>query len=203
MPFLSLLFIKVIMYLPFQTTKVPSWQRLPPRKPPYIQITKQFIHEWNMGLHGTIHRPRFHKNKKHIKRADQAWTTQEANASLPQQQEDHARTEHDVKASSTQHTALSRTNNEVTVAPENATNAAQTDKADLLALLYSLTTPRTSSIYHFDTDIESICVDTGASACLSTKQSNFVNLKEINNIKINGIASGLMVKGIGTLKWSI
>jgi hypothetical protein len=70
-------------------------------------------------------------------------------------------------------------------------------------MLYSLSTPGGSDTYNFDTDAERICIDTGASACLSTKKENFISLKPISNVKINGIASGLQVDGIGLLKWSI
>jgi hypothetical protein len=57
--------------------------------------------------------------------------------------------------------------------------------------------------YQFDSDTERICIDTGASACLSTRRDNFISLRDLDNIKINGIASGLKVAGIGVLRWSI
>jgi hypothetical protein len=71
------------------------------------------------------------------------------------------------------------------------------------AMLLSLSTPGGSDTYQFDTDAERICIDTGASACISTKKESFKSLKPMSNIKINGIASGLQVAGIGLLKWSI
>jgi hypothetical protein len=70
-------------------------------------------------------------------------------------------------------------------------------------MLFSLTTPGSSDAYNFDTDSERICIDTGASACISRRKESFISLKPMSNIKINGIASGLNVAGIGLLKWSI
>jgi hypothetical protein len=42
-----------------------------------------------------------------------------------------------------------------------------TDNGRLLALLFSLSTPGLDTVYHFDPTVERICVDTGASACIS------------------------------------
>ncbi len=70
-------------------------------------------------------------------------------------------------------------------------------------MLFSLVTPGPTELYQLDTNAERTCIDIGASACISTQKDNFVSLKETNNMKINGIESGLQVSGIGTLKWSI
>jgi hypothetical protein len=56
---------------------------------------------------------------------------------------------------------------------------------------------------HFGTDLECICIDTGASACISTRKENFVSIRQVDNLKINGIGSSLPVAGIGLLKWTI
>jgi len=72
-----------------------------------------------------------------------------------------------------------------------------------LAFLYSITTPQQESCYNFGTDTERICIDIGASACISTRRKNFVNLTPVKNIKINGIGSGLPVEGSGLLKWPL
>jgi hypothetical protein len=77
------------------------------------------------------------------------------------------------------------------------------ENARLQALLYSMNTPGTQKMFHFGWDTKHICIYTRASACLSTKRSNFTNLKPITNLKINGIASRLLVEGIITLKWPI
>jgi hypothetical protein len=49
----------------------------------------------------------------------------------------------------------------------------------------------------------SICIDTGASACISHDSKDFLGIREVQNISINGISIGLDVAGIGTLHWLI
>jgi hypothetical protein len=125
-------------------------------------------------------------------KGDPTWATQDANVSPHHQAEDPARTEQDVNGSSI-HT--NTTNNEMIYTDYGTQNHK--------AMLYSLSTPGNSEVYQFDSDTERICIDTGASAFLSTKKANFVSIQEIDNVKINSIASGLRVSGIGVLKWSI
>jgi hypothetical protein len=72
-----------------------------------------------------------------------------------------------------------------------------------LAYLYSLNTPANDRMMLFGSDMERICIDTGASACISTRKENFITYKPVTNIKINGIGTGLPVEGTGTLKWTI
>lgn len=72
----------------------------------------------------------------------------------------------------------------------------------LLAYLYSLSTPGVQENISFGSDMESVCVDTGASACISPHRINFTDLRPVTNLKINGIGSGLAIEGIGTLRWS-
>jgi hypothetical protein len=73
----------------------------------------------------------------------------------------------------------------------------------LQGLLFSLSTPGINSEYNFDESVERICVDTGASASVSTKRENFITLTSIKNLEINGIGAGLPIEGIGVLKWSL
>jgi hypothetical protein len=73
----------------------------------------------------------------------------------------------------------------------------------LQALLFSLSTPGIDRTYNFDSTIECICVDTGASASISTKRENFITLQPVSDLKINGIGTGLPIEGIGILKWPI
>jgi hypothetical protein len=90
--------------------------------------------------------------------------------------------------------------------PSPSINIRETDldpSSQLLAYLYSLNTPGTDRIMLFGSDMERICIDTGASACISTRRENFITFKPVNNIKINGIGTGLPVEGTGTLKWTI
>jgi hypothetical protein len=77
------------------------------------------------------------------------------------------------------------------------------DNNRLWAYLYSLTTPDRQDSVHFGTDTEYICIDTGASACISKVRTNFINLHPVKNLNIKGIATGLPIEGIGTLRWSI
>ena len=46
-----------------------------------------------------------------------------------------------------------------------------------------------------------ICIDTRALACISNDCTDFLTIKEAQNISINGIGSGLDVAGINTLHW--
>jgi hypothetical protein len=73
----------------------------------------------------------------------------------------------------------------------------------LQAYLYSLSTPGADNTITFGTDSERICIDTGASACISAKRSNFIKLHPITNLSITGIGAGLPIAGIGTLRWSL
>ena len=46
-----------------------------------------------------------------------------------------------------------------------------------------------------------ICVDTGASACVSNHKQNFVSLDTGGSTFIKGIGSGLQIAGTGALRW--
>jgi hypothetical protein len=80
---------------------------------------------------------------------------------------------------------------------------SESENRHLQAYLYSLTTPNHHDKVHFGSDTENICIDTGASACISRIKANFVNLHPITNLTIKGIGTGLPIEGIGTLRWSI
>jgi hypothetical protein len=73
----------------------------------------------------------------------------------------------------------------------------------LQGLLLSLSTTPASNKVSFATDVENICIDTGALACISNRKENFESLQPIQNLKINGIGTGLPIKGIGRLKLPI
>ena len=53
---------------------------------------------------------------------------------------------------------------------------------------------------NFDSESYPICIDTGATCCISTECLHFVLLDLIENVKITGIASRLAVKGMGIVK---
>jgi hypothetical protein len=48
---------------------------------------------------------------------------------------------------------------------------------------------------------QTICVDTGASACISDHKHDFVTLDTYGSAFIEGIGSGLKIAGTGTLRW--
>jgi hypothetical protein len=48
-----------------------------------------------------------------------------------------------------------------------------------------------------------ICIDTGASSCISNNKSDFLDLQPTSNNVLNGIGSGLHIEGIGTLCWKL
>jgi hypothetical protein len=48
-----------------------------------------------------------------------------------------------------------------------------------------------------------ICIDTGASACISNNENDFVSLVACNNNTIQGIGTGLKIARKGRLQWSI
>jgi hypothetical protein len=48
-----------------------------------------------------------------------------------------------------------------------------------------------------------VCIDTGASCCISNNKSDFTHFKESTSSVLHGISSGLSIHGTGTIKWSI
>jgi hypothetical protein len=50
---------------------------------------------------------------------------------------------------------------------------------------------------------EYVCVDTGVSSTIWKIIKDFISLEKIDNLMINGIASGLKVEGVGVLKFTI
>jgi hypothetical protein len=55
----------------------------------------------------------------------------------------------------------------------------------------------------FDPGGKSVCIDTGASGTIYTLRQHFISLQKVDNMMINGIASGLKVKGIGVIRFTI
>ena len=50
---------------------------------------------------------------------------------------------------------------------------------------------------------KAICIDTGASVCISNDKSDFISLTLTSDQTLQGIGSGLEIAGEGTLRWSI
>jgi hypothetical protein len=93
-------------------------------------------------------------------------------------------------------------NQELITPPPDLFDQVRTRESNiqLQALLYTMSMPAQDKTMHFGFDSERIYIDTGASACISTRRENFAKLQAMENIKINGIGTGLPVEGVGTLK---
>jgi hypothetical protein len=48
-----------------------------------------------------------------------------------------------------------------------------------------------------------ICIDSGASMTVSNNKDDFVSLQPIKDQRLSGIAKGLPIAGIGTIKWPL
>jgi hypothetical protein len=48
-----------------------------------------------------------------------------------------------------------------------------------------------------------ICIDSGASCCISNKKADFLTFAPSTSTILQGISSGLKIAGTGTLKWTI
>jgi hypothetical protein len=78
-------------------------------------------------------------------------------------------------------------------------------KAKLLAYLTALISAdiKKKGKAVFDLGGEYVCVNTGASITIWKFLKDFISLERIDNLMINGIASGLKVEGVGVLKFTI
>jgi hypothetical protein len=80
--------------------------------------------------------------------------------------------------------------------PSNATK--------LIMLSAWQSTNNTSPLYmDYASGSKAICVDTGASSCISNNKTDFISLKQVTNQTITSIGSGLEIAGRGTLRWTI
>jgi hypothetical protein len=48
-----------------------------------------------------------------------------------------------------------------------------------------------------------ICIDTGASCCISNQKHDFLTFAPSSSTVLKGIGSGLSIAGTGTIKWKI
>jgi hypothetical protein len=178
LPILSLFVIQAII---LKSRPIIPWIRQPPPSPTAILLHNWFWQEWNKGIHGYITRLR---NPGSFK-----FTVHPLN--IPDLVNQHAPLTNNLPDPSTvrQH--------------HSPSFCSEAENTNLCALLFSLSTPGVDNTYHFDSTIERICVDTGASASISTKRDNFITLKPVSDLKINGIGTGLPIEGIGILKWPL
>jgi len=76
--------------------------------------------------------------------------------------------------------------------------------AEKLAMLSAWQTSITNStIMNYASGSKAICIDTGASVCISNDKCDFITFQPITNQTISGIGSGLNVAGRGTILWNI
>ncbi len=74
---------------------------------------------------------------------------------------------------------------------------------EIVAFTASTTLPCQVSRIHFDTNSFVIGVDTFASITLGNHPDQFEDLKEQNDMEVEGIQGGLSIKGTGTFKYHI
>jgi hypothetical protein len=55
----------------------------------------------------------------------------------------------------------------------------------------------------FSVNAKPICIDSGASLTVSNNKDDFLCLRPITDQHLSGIATGLPISGIGTLKWTV
>jgi hypothetical protein len=181
MPFFSLYVFQAIITSQILFPIIIAWEQMPPNFPSCVILHNWFKQEWNKGIHG---RAKHYKVKQYDKCTSNSINNSES---------------HIPPSSWLEALTPERNTQQNIVTPERDTQ----QNNELLALLYSLNTPGLDNTYLFDSGIERICSDTGASACLSAKKENFVHLTQVNNLQILGIGRGLNVEGIGILKWSM
>jgi hypothetical protein len=89
------------------------------------------------------------------------------------------------------------------IGPENERSAAEKTKllAHLTALVRAELNKKGKAI--FDPGGKSVCIDTGASGTIWTWKQHFISLQKVDNMIINGIASGLKLQGIGVIRLTI
>ena len=79
-------------------------------------------------------------------------------------------------------------------------HATNTQKLAMLCAWQSSNSIK-STLMDYAPGSRAICVDTGASACISNNKEDFVSLDVRGCSMIQGIGSGLSIAGMGTLKW--
>ncbi len=74
-----------------------------------------------------------------------------------------------------------------------------------LAMLsaWQTTNSKTPVLMDYYPGSKAICIDTGASACISNDRNDFISYFPVTDQVISGISSGLSVAGRGTLHWNI
>ena len=81
---------------------------------------------------------------------------------------------------------------------------AHTDVSSLAYLsAWQSTLSSSSRIMNFSPGGLPVCIDTGASSCISNNKSDFLDLQPTSNTVLKGIGSGLRIEGTGTICWKL
>jgi hypothetical protein len=87
---------------------------------------------------------------------------------------------------------------------EPSSNDLSTDSSKL-AYLYAWQSKQPSAVrlMNFSPGGKPICIDTGASCCISNDKADFIHIDPATNTLLKGIGSGLHIAGQGTICWKI
>jgi hypothetical protein len=83
-------------------------------------------------------------------------------------------------------------------------NSSSTNAKKLSYLCaWSSTHQSSSTLMNFNPGGKAVCIDSGASSCISNDKADFIHLEASDNTVLKGISSSLHIKGTGTLCWKI
>jgi len=90
------------------------------------------------------------------------------------------------------------------IKPLPSTNDLSTN-ADKLSYLCAWNSIQHSSkvMMNFNPGGKAVCIDSGASSCISNDKNDFIHLEPSANTVLKGISSGLQIEGTGTPRWKI
>jgi hypothetical protein len=77
------------------------------------------------------------------------------------------------------------------------------DKLAYLSAWHSLHQQQSPRLLHFSPGGKPVCIDTGASCCISNTKEDFLDLTPSSSPVLSGIASSLKIAGTGTICWNI
>jgi len=182
MPLLSQMIFTAMITSTFIHTCTRIWYRHPPPSWPQVIFKYPFIHEWNSGFYPKMTR---YRNKRLPRRVNHNIS------SKPERLDNNINS----LGNKTPILHLPLQNSQTLFRSARPSD----NNKHILAMLYTLTTPTNERTFNFGTDSKRICIETRALVCISTRKENFITLKEVKNIQINGIATGLPLVGIGLL----
>jgi hypothetical protein len=155
MPLLIQLLFTVIITNLLPHHQFYRWIRPPTPRPPLVHLHQWFIGAWNKGLYPSP------KLKRYRNTAFGALTYNIPPHEIPTQ------VRHEPSPPAMGHIVSPLVMPSHPQSPE--------ENVQLQALLYSLNTPTQDTTIHFGSDFERICIDTGASACISTRKKKSSN----------------------------